>query len=377
MSETHIDILHVVPAYWPRAGGIETLVAGMAEGLQKQHGLKSAVITPRRPGDPQEVVVHEGITVVPVPLPALHDLLNNSKIIHGFFSILRKTYGQLCPKIIHLHGCTEIFIPACIVARASSIPCVHHIHGVLNEDVSPSYFREIAASPHVYAVSQAVADSVKPLSGRAGPVTVIPNSIRPYVVDAQKQKRLNDVTTVIMVGRLEGSKGFEEGLRAISRVVKAGRKVRAVIVGRGDLDAWFRQLSADLGIADLVEFKGEKNYAEAQDLIASSDILLAPSRDIEGFSLACLEAAFLEIPVIASATGGIPETVADGYSGQLVPPRDIDGFERALLRYLDDPELMRKHGLQARHRALEVFGYNKFIARWADEYRKVLHPAAR
>src|SRR5271168_1266283 len=188
MHKIPIDVLHVVPAYWPRAGGVETLVAGMAEGLQKQHNITSAVITPRRVGDPQEEVAFEGVPIIPVPLPPLSVLENNPKMIHNFFSVIRKSYERFRPKIIHIHSYSEISLPACIIARASGIPCVFHVHGLLVDPAPPSYLRELRTSPHVFAVSHAVADSVKSMTDLIKPIAVIPNGIRQLTPNSIKKQ---------------------------------------------------------------------------------------------------------------------------------------------------------------------------------------------
>jgi len=75
----------------------------------------------------------------------------------------------------------------------------------------------------------------------------------------------------------------------------------------------------------------------------------------EGFNNTLLEAAAMELPAVASAVPGCTDVVIDGETATLVPVRDGRALAEALSRYLDDPELRRRHGLAARQRVLRDF----------------------
>jgi glycosyltransferase involved in cell wall biosynthesis len=122
---------------------------------------------------------------------------------------------------------------------------------------------------------------------------------------------------------------------------------RAAIVGDGpDRTA----VAAELG--DAGELLGERDDVAEQ--LARADVFVLSSRS-EGLPMAILEAMAAGLPVVATAVGGIPELVADGETGLLVPPGDADALAEALRRLVADPELRRRLGDAARTRVEERF----------------------
>jgi glycosyltransferase involved in cell wall biosynthesis len=69
-----------------------------------------------------------------------------------------------------------------------------------------------------------------------------------------------------------------------------------------------------------------------------------------------LEAALCAVPSVASAAGGLPDTIEDGTTGLLVPPRDADALAAAILRLWRDPALAASLGAAAARRVAERFG---------------------
>src|SRR5205823_4711519 len=92
----------------------------------------------------------------------------------------------------------------------------------------------------------------------------------------------------------------------------------------------------------------------------------------EGFGMACLEAMAYGRPVVASATGGLLDLVADGETGLLVPPGDVPALRAACERLLADPELRIRLGAAARERAAERFGWPALTAQLVALYDEVV-----
>jgi glycosyltransferase involved in cell wall biosynthesis len=99
-----------------------------------------------------------------------------------------------------------------------------------------------------------------------------------------------------------------------------------------------------LGIEDAVIFTGLLNNPTEIGVFDASDIYCQPSLWQEACPLAVLEAMSVKLPVVASNTGGLPEIVADGRSGILVPVGGSLEICAALERLLVDADLRRSMG---------------------------------
>jgi lipopolysaccharide/colanic/teichoic acid biosynthesis glycosyltransferase len=89
-------------------------------------------------------------------------------------------------------------------------------------------------------------------------------------------------------------------------------------------------------------------------LYAAMDLVVLPTYR-EGFPNVPLEAAAMELPVVATNVPGCVDSVEDGKTGALVPARDAHALARAMRKYLDDPELRKLHGRMGRERVLREF----------------------
>jgi glycosyltransferase involved in cell wall biosynthesis len=112
------------------------------------------------------------------------------------------------------------------------------------------------------------------------------------------------------------------------------------------------------------------------DLVARSTIVVAPSR-MEGFGLTALEAALMARPAIVAGTGGLPEAVADGVTGLVVPCDDVAALAGAVRHLLRSPEVARRMGRAGRRRALTVFGAERQVDDWDALYRRFVDDERR
>jgi glycosyltransferase involved in cell wall biosynthesis len=103
---------------------------------------------------------------------------------------------------------------------------------------------------------------------------------------------------------------------------------RYVAAGQGDLRAGLVAEAERLGLGGHVHFAGLVTPVAA--LLARADVVVLPSL-VEPLGLAQVEAMGLGRPVVASAVGGIPETIEQGRTGLLVAPGDVAGWVDALL----------------------------------------------
>jgi colanic acid/amylovoran biosynthesis glycosyltransferase len=154
--------------------------------------------------------------------------------------------------------------------------------------------------------------------------------------------------SVLFVGRLVEMKGCEYVLRAM-RVVQATRPATELtIVGDGPLRAGLERLALQLGIR--CEFLGTQPSPFVRQMLRRSRLLCLPSvttsdGHIEGLGIVLLEAQAMGVPVVSTLHSAIPEAVADGVTGTLVPERDSEKLAAAILQLLEDRELWQRYHL--------------------------------
>ncbi|RME01844.1 MAG: glycosyltransferase family 1 protein [Deltaproteobacteria bacterium] len=132
------------------------------------------------------------------------------------------------------------------------------------------------------------------------------------------------------------------------------------------------------GLARQVRYLGRVTEETLVELYNLCDLFILPALDlggdIEGFGIVCLEAASAGKPVVATRSGGIPDAVADGETGLLLPPGDFEAIAQAIRRLVEDPKLRRSMGEAARKRA-EDFRWERVIDRYWEAFSHI--PPAR
>lgn len=186
--------------------------------------------------------------------------------------------------------------------------------------------------------------------GRA-PFSIIPNGIdlSRFAVPAPPCTLRDDYNIpcedalIGVVARLEAEKGHAYLIAAMPAVLAAAPRTWLAIVGEGSLGEALRSQAAALpaSVRDRIVFTGRRDDISA--ITGELDIAVLPSlREAQGISI--LEAMARRKPVVATAVGGIPEVVADGVSGLLVPPADPSALADALIRLARSPSLRQRLG---------------------------------
>jgi glycosyltransferase involved in cell wall biosynthesis len=172
---------------------------------------------------------------------------------------------------------------------------------------------------------------------------------------------------LLFVGRLNAQKGIAGLLAAVAAMRE---RVELDVVGTGvDRDALAR-LAGELGIADRVRWHGALRQPELLDYYRAATALVVPSTD-EGFGLVAVEALLCETPVIAFASGGLPDIIEDHVTGYLVVPGD----QAQLVRVLDDvvtSERRHEVGKAGRQSALGRFSPESVARRYRLLYDTVV-----
>jgi glycosyltransferase involved in cell wall biosynthesis len=157
-----------------------------------------------------------------------------------------------------------------------------------------------------------------------------------------------DRLVVAGVGRLVPVKGFDLLVEALPRLAAEAPGALVLLVGDGPERPALEARAAALGVGDRLRITGAT--AEVPLHLAAADLLAAPSRN-EGMGRVLVEAMALGLPVVGARVGGIPDVVAEGESGRLVPPEDAPALGEALLALARDPALRARLGAAGARRA--------------------------
>lgn len=227
------------------------------------------------------------------------------------------------------------------------------------------------ASTQVVAVSEAVRDHLLSTGVPAQRITVIYNGIDLRGIDASasvEERSTPDEIHFGAVGSLTVRKGHRSLLRAFAMVPRSLR-ARLTIIGEGPQREPLRSLIEELGIDDRVKLAGYREDVWA--LLRKLDVYVQPSLH-ESFGIAILEALASRLPVIATRTGGIPEIIADGSSGILVPPDDAQALAAAMVRIAEDPALRKKLAAGGRARVESEFNIDQTAREYEALYRNII-----
>lgn len=170
------------------------------------------------------------------------------------------------------------------------------------------------------------------------------------------------------VAALVPHKGQRHLLDAAALVVRQAPDARFVIAGdgelRGSLERLIKEQSLDKHVF-LLGFRPDVlSVHQAFDIFVMSSVT-------EGLGTSLLDAMACGKPVVATTAGGMPEVVADGKTGILVPPRDHRAMASAIIRLLGDESLRRDMGAAGRARVRQHFSVEEMVRGTMAVYRRV------
>jgi glycosyltransferase involved in cell wall biosynthesis len=184
-----------------------------------------------------------------------------------------------------------------------------------------------------------------------------------------------DTKLVAVVSRLTALKGIEDFLDAAAVVAGQRDDVRFLIVGepspiknRAYVDG-LELRAARLGIADRVIFTGLRSDVPA--LLSAVDVSVMPSLN-EALSNVLLESMAAGAAVVATDVGGTAEALVNGKNGLLIPPAAPQVMAAAILHLIENPQLARELGTQARRTISDRFSLDRMVEATASLYDELL-----
>jgi glycosyltransferase involved in cell wall biosynthesis/phosphoheptose isomerase len=371
------------------AGGQNVHVAALSCALARR-GAQVVVHTRRDDaGQPERVALAPGVTVhhvdagPPSPLPK-DDLLAH---MPAFADELVRAWHDDPPAVVHAHFWMSGHA-SLLAARHAAVPVVQTFHalGVVKRryqgdaDTSPpervAIERDIVrrADEIVATCTDEVFELVR-LGAAHDRLTVVPCGVDLdlFTPDGPREPRTPGRRRIVCVGRLVRRKGIGNVIEALRRLpdtelVVAGGPPRDEI-GADAEAARLLGVAETCGVADRVDLRGQVGRADLPALLRSADVV-ACAPWYEPFGIVPLEAMACGVPVVASAVGGMIDTVVDGITGVHVCPRDPERLAEAAGALLDDPERRVAFGRAGVRRARRLYAWDRVAAATLEVYRR-------
>jgi glycosyltransferase involved in cell wall biosynthesis/phosphoheptose isomerase len=362
------------------AGGQNVHVDALARGLARR-GHEVAVYTRRDdPTSAERVPLEPGATVVHVPVGPARSVPKDDlfPLMDDFAAWVQQDWARHGdPDVVHSHFWMS-GLAALRAGRARDVPVVHTFHALGsvkrrfqgNGDTSP---------PERLALEQKIAREVDLVIatctdevGELRQMGVGNDHVRvvPCGVDTEHFTPIGPVLPrsaprLLLVGRMVERKGFDVAIRALAELPTA----ELLITGGPPADALaddpearrLREVAVRAGVQDRVVMTGQLPRADMPAVYRSADIVLATPW-YEPFGITPLEAAASGRPVVASAVGGLLDSVVDGDTGRLVRPRDPHALAHGIRELLADPGKARRWGTSARTRAVTQYDWSVVTA---------------
>jgi glycosyltransferase involved in cell wall biosynthesis len=366
-----LKVLHLIESL--SSGGAERLLYTNLKYLNPKT-VESEVVTVFEKGDYWRGPIEN----LGVPVKSL-GCRRNFNLVRGLRR-LRLHLKSTQTDIIHTHLWTANVIGR-VAGRMAGIPVISSIHNPEYEPEAMSAFsrevrRKIAAARlidkataqlgcrRMIAVSHFVKEStVRRLGFPAARIDVVYNPIdiselRPTIDRREviKELDLSDDTVVLLnVGRVSPQKGLIFAIRAMPAVLEAFPKAVLLSIGSQSDPRYLAEVNNEIaktGTIRSVRLLGERR--NVYDYLKACNLFVFPSL-FEGLGIALAEAMAAGCACVANDIRPLDEFIADGDSGVLLQPRNVETLAAGIIRLLQDPAKCGSLGMEARRTALRVF----------------------
>ena len=367
-----IKVIYAYVGFY-RASGGEMHPLVLAKHLDRTKFDFAICVIENARSDRRVAIEHAGCPIYDLNLSRrFYNVCNMMRVIYGFY----RTFKRTKPDIVQTQAMHANLLarPAAILAGVpivistdNSLPDIetHAIKRLLNAPLHCFNNLLDRATARRVVVSEDLRRRKTPKRGLSN-IHVIPP---PFDLDAFHAARASlpachsfvDIKRPVIgvIGRLSREKGHHYLIAAMPEMLAYAPETQLFLVGAGPAESELRAQVERLSLTHNVTFVGYKRNVYAE--LARMDILFVPSLS-EAYPVVILEGMAMGLPVVGTRVGGIPEVIADGETGILVPPRDASALAQAFKYLLSHPQQGRRMGQQGKEKVLSVFHPSRFIA---------------
>lgn len=214
----------------------------------------------------------------------------------------------------------------------------------------------LSNSKYIISPSSSYIESSEYLNKYSDKTFVIPNGINleEFEINYSKdecRKKLNlpiDKNIILFFGYLSPLKNPDMLLKAFKEVKNNVKNSLLIFAGDGAMMNKLKQLASDLNLENSVKFVGFVGKDLRPYYYKSADLFCLPS-DNECNPISILEAIASNLPVVASAVGGVPDIIENGYNGYLVPSNDLKQLSDTLTYLLENEDIREEIGKKGKN----------------------------
>lgn len=196
-------------------------------------------------------------------------------------------------------------------------------------------------------------------------IDVYDKFINKDTLDKIKNIIKNSNPVILTLARLEKRKGHEIVLDAVSKLIKKYPRILYIIAGDGPSKEDIKNHAFNLGLEKNIRFLGWITEPEKSVLLKSTDVfVMAPhiqNESVEGFGMVFIDAAFHGIASIGTNNGGIPDAIIDGETGLIAKTSDLGDITEKIDQLLSDEKMRKLLGQNAKKNAQSHFTWNKKV----------------
>lgn len=360
---------------------VAQVIAGTDVAGAKGYTIQLATMCDKSRFEVVHIHVHEGMTTVEARQAGIEPYIIGQNPYK-----LAKLMKSLNLDLIHTHGVRANFLGR-YASRKTGIPNICTMHSDSRLDYGSKlkeravWFADNVGNSWCNGFIGVSKDMSEKLAIRGIPrekIHTVYNGIdlrevRSNANNEETKKKLGidpKLRLIGTVGRLVEVKGHDDMVAALPFILQKVPNAALLIIGDGRCQEPLREQSIKLRIQDRVFLPGRIKFP--WDLMKACEIGCFPSIN-EAIGLALLEYMALEVPIVATSVGGIPEVITKPEYGLLVPPKNPRELAMAIINVMTNSELASSLGKAGRARVEERFTTEKML----EETQKVWEMYAR
>jgi glycosyltransferase involved in cell wall biosynthesis len=228
----------------------------------------------------------------------------------------------------------------------------------------------LSQAAEITSSSEFLASRASTIIGNPREIRIIPLGVNCEEFSPPNKRSRNNTIRISYIKHLKHKYGPDYLIKAMRIILDEHKNVELVMVGGGPLANCLEHMAQSLEISDKIQFTGFLPHENIPSVLADTDIFAMPTL-MESLGVSALEAQAMEVPVVSTRVGGIPEAVVDGLTGILVAPKNEQQLADALIKLINDPGLRNQMGKAGRKHVLKNYEWNTILTKMEGLFTQV------